>query len=107
MSKSARLTWNAVLVDSVYELHGPHAVRSLMVEARAELHLHPGAPHLVEHAHALKEGNVPREERLADVKARKSFALEEDDTMPLPRKERCDGGAGRPATADHGIELVG
>jgi hypothetical protein len=80
-----------VLVDSVDELHGPHAVRSLMIEARAELHLHPGAPHLVEHAHALKKGNVPRQERLADVKAGESFALEEHDTMPLPRKERCEG----------------
>src|SRR6478735_802262 len=96
-----------VLVDSIDELHRPHAVRSLMVEACAELHLHPGAAHLVEHAHALKEGNVPRQQRLADVKARKSFALEEDDTMSLPRKKRREGRAGGPAAADHGIDLIG
>ena len=96
-----------VLVDSIDELHGPHAVRSLMVETRAELDLHPGAAHLVEHAHAIEERNVPRQERLADVKARKSLALEEDDAMPLPRKERCKGGAGGPATADDRIDLIG
>ncbi|MEO8976427.1 MAG: hypothetical protein ABI552_11815, partial [Casimicrobiaceae bacterium] len=96
-----------VVVDSVYELHGSYVIGSLMIEACAKLHLHPGAAQLVEHAHALKERNVPRQQRLADVKARKSFALEEDDTMPLPRKERCEGGAGWAAATDDGIDLVG
>jgi len=78
-----------------------------MVEARAELHLRSVALQPVEDTDALQERNIPRQQRLADMKAGKSLALEEDHPIPLSRQKRRESGSGRAAAADNGIDSVG
>ena len=61
--------------------------------------------HRGQHAQALEDPVGLRDQRLADVKARKTLPLEQRDPVALLREERRDSRARRPTANDHHLGL--
>ena len=74
-------------------------------EFNAELR-HADSRDLILDAKSIEKLDIPRQQRLADVKAGMMVFLEEDDPSPLPCGERRHRRACRPAPDDQNVAIV-